>query len=60
MEDMERRATAMMGELVAQRNAALDRCAMLAADLAMAQEKIKTLETPAVPAAPETLVKEEA
>ena len=52
MEEMERRATAMMGELVAQRNAALDRCAMLAASLAMAEDKIKTLEEPVAPVAP--------
>ena len=52
MEEIERRATAMMGELVAQRNAALDRCAMLAASLAMAEDKIKTIEEPVAPVAP--------
>ena len=30
MEEIERRANAMMGEIIAQRNSALDRCAMLA------------------------------
>lgn len=40
----ELRGNAMIAELVDQRNKALDRCAILAADLAEAQAKIKELE----------------
>lgn len=44
MNDLELRANAMLAEITAQRNMALDRCAVMAADLAHAQAKIKELE----------------
>lgn len=46
MDLLELRANAMIAELTAQRNMALDRCAMIAAELAEAKAKLKELETP--------------
>jgi hypothetical protein len=49
MNETELRANAMIAELVAQRNAALDRCAALQADMASLRAKLdaQTAEKPA-------------
>lgn len=53
MSNLELRGNAMLAEITAQRNMALDRCAVIAADLAQAEAKIKELEAkPAEPPAP--------
>lgn len=55
MSNLELRGNAMLAEITAQRNMALDRCAVIAADLAQAEAKIKELEalvTPEKPAEP--------
>lgn len=44
MTDYEIRGNAIISELTKQRNSALDRCALMAAELAQAQAKIKELE----------------
>lgn len=44
MNDLELRANAMLSELKAHLNAAVDRCAVLAADNAVLQTRIKELE----------------
>lgn len=46
MTDLELRANAMLSELKAHISGLVDRCAVLAAELAQAQSKIKELETP--------------
>lgn len=42
--DLEMRANAMMQELARQRNAALDQCVVLQADIVLLQTTIKNLE----------------
>jgi hypothetical protein len=44
------RSNAMIGELIRQRNEALDRCAAFAADLAEVRAKLAELEKPEAPA----------
>ena len=45
MNELEIRGNAMIAELTVQRNSALDRCAVLAADLAIAKARLKQSET---------------
>ena len=45
MNELEIRGNALISELTVQRNSALDRCAVLAADLAIAQARLKQAET---------------
>ena len=51
MNELEIRGNALISELTIQRNSALDRCAVLAADLAIAQARLKQseIEKPAQP-----------
>jgi hypothetical protein len=44
MSEMEKKANAMIQELIAQRNSAFDRCVLLSAELALLQEKLSVAE----------------
>jgi hypothetical protein len=46
MNEVEQRANAMLQEMATQRNSALDRCATMAAEMAVLQAKIAELEKP--------------
>lgn len=52
MNAFELRGNAMLKELTTQRNSALDRCVLLAADLAVAETRIKELESNISPEKP--------
>ena len=58
MSDWEITVNAMLAELTAQRNSALDRCVNLASELALIKSNLQALEKANMPQAPATTASE--